>query len=40
MDFAFEAFPENFNLESDPAILRDCLCRRVPAYPEADLWSR
>jgi len=35
MDFAFEAFPEDFAASSDPAVLRDCLCRRVPAYPPA-----
>jgi hypothetical protein len=35
MDFEFEAFPADFTLNSDPATLRDCLCRRVPAYLSA-----
>ncbi len=40
MDFGFEAFPEDFDLNTEPAILRDCLCRRVPAYPPAAPRSR
>ncbi len=35
MDFGFEAFPENFALESDSDTLRECLRRRVSAYPPA-----
>jgi hypothetical protein len=35
MDFAFEAFPEDFALNAEPANLRDCFCRRVPVYPLA-----
>ncbi len=35
MDFRFDAFPIDFVLKSDPAVSRDCLGRRVPAYPPA-----